>query len=127
MRAVPRAQDRLRHVLFGPHQFHRHFNFDCRRVGHSAGTATRHAALRGHTAAVWHPATDRGVIWLALAKSDSGTDLHLLAQFYALFVRVLWPTLFTLSIMLVEPHNLRRRLMVLCWRLGLASPFIRWW
>jgi len=36
-----------------------------------------------------------GVIWLALAKSDSGTDLHLLAQFYAFFVGVLWPTLFT--------------------------------
>ena len=52
-----------------------------------------------------------GFIWLALAKTEAGSELYGLAQFYAFFIGVLWPILFPLSLMLLEPHKARRRLM----------------
>lgn len=61
-----------------------------------------------------------GFIWLALARPDSGPQLHGLAQFYAFFVGVLWPTLFTLSLLLIERHTMRRRLMGVLLALGAA-------
>jgi hypothetical protein len=59
-----------------------------------------------------------GFIWLALDRADTGPVLHGLAQFYAFFVGVVWPVLIPLSLLLLEPHAMRRRLIGLVVALG---------
>jgi heme/copper-type cytochrome/quinol oxidase subunit 4 len=53
-----------------------------------------------------------GLLWLVLLKSHSSTEQYWLTQLYSTFVGVIWPVLIPLSILLIEPDNKRKRMML---------------
>jgi hypothetical protein len=53
-----------------------------------------------------------GALWLTLPSSPGASIVRPLAVSFVLIAQVIWPALVTPAIFLVEPHRLRRRLLV---------------
>jgi hypothetical protein len=66
-----------------------------------------------------------GLIWLDLRAGSLNTFLPLL---FLLFAEVLWPIFAPAAILLVEPKPIRRRLVLLCFFIGLGvGVYLLWW
>lgn len=53
-----------------------------------------------------------GLLWLALLGGESGAGQYWLTQIYTVFAGILWPLLIPLGILLIEPDQRRKRLLL---------------
>ncbi|WKL58340.1 hypothetical protein Q1W73_04990 [Asticcacaulis sp. ZE23SCel15] len=61
-----------------------------------------------------------GCLWVLLPQAGTGAATHALTQGYAVFIGVIWPVIIPLSILLIEPDLIRKRLMQVVLLLGVA-------
>ena len=69
-----------------------------------------------------------GLLWLSLPQAPDGPASTGLTLLYLIFAEVLWPVYAPATVLLIEPNEKRRRLMLLCLAAGVAvSAYLLWW
>lgn len=68
-----------------------------------------------------------GLLWLGLPLAPGGATSTGLTFVYLLFAQVFWPVYAPVAVLLIEPHERRRQLMLLCLAAGLGVGAYMLW
>jgi Family of unknown function (DUF6629) len=69
-----------------------------------------------------------GLLWLNLPLAPDGSISTGLTLLFLFFAQVLWPIYAPITVMLIEPSETRRRLMLPCFAAGAAvAAYLLWW
>ena len=61
-----------------------------------------------------------GLLWLDLPLAPGGAAAHGLTFLFLFFAEVLWPVYASIAVLLIEPDQRRRRLMLVCFAIGVG-------
>jgi len=68
-----------------------------------------------------------GLLWLNLPSAPDGAMAHGLTLLFLFFAEVFWPVYAPLTVLLIEPNEQRRRLMLLCLGVGaVTAAYLLW-
>ena len=68
-----------------------------------------------------------GLLWLDLSSSPDGSISTKLVFLFLFFAQVFWPIFVPVAVLLIEPNEKRRRIMLLCLAAGIgAGGYLLW-